>query len=144
MKDKPTYQPSIEDYEKAKEFAIVSAKNHRSNGRNENEIISNIIIGKLGEIAYKNWMGSSVNDPKLEPTIEPDDGWDFVKSDGTRVQVKVIGENAKWVSFTNWYWDELVVIRYRQNYLQLEHIKSKSQIHGISKKSSFKGFYYEA
>jgi hypothetical protein len=51
---------------------------------------------------------------------------------------------VNWVSFTNWYWEELVVIRNYQNYFQLEHIKSKSQIHEIAKKSSFKGFYYKA
>jgi hypothetical protein len=142
MKDL-TYQPSIEDYERAKEFAIESVKNHRSYGRNSDEIISDIIVGKLGEMAYKSWMGSEVNEIDLT-TYGHDDGWDFVKSDGTRVQVKVIGKDVNWVSFTNWYWEELVVIRHHQNYFQLEHIKSKSQIHEIAKKSKFKGFYYKA
>jgi hypothetical protein len=144
MKPGITYQPTREDYDKVTEFAIESAKYHLKHKRTLDEIISDIIVGKLGEMAYKSWMGDGVSEIDLEVHPEADPGWDFVKTDGTRVQVKTIRQGINWVSFDNWYWEELVVIRYNVNYFQLEHIKTKSEVNGIARPSKFRGFYYEA
>lgn len=143
MKPGETYQPTRKDFELAKDFAINAAKYHRRGKRTKDEIISDIIIGKIGEIAYKSWMGSEVNDLNYS-FGNPDDGWDFTKSNGDRVQVKTLRPETNWVTFNNWYWEELVVIRYYVNYFQLEHIKSKSEINAIAKPSKYRGFYYEA
>jgi hypothetical protein len=138
------YQPTQEEILAVKEFAKNSAKYHRKKRRSLEEVVSDIIVGKLGEFAYKYWMSESVSDVNLTVSEIADEGWDFVKADGTRVQVKTLRSDAKWVSFNNWYWEELVVIRYHVNYLELEHIKNKSEINGIAKSSKFGGWYYEA
>lgn len=144
MKPGITYQPTREDYNKVKTFAIESAKGHMKLKRTIDEIISDIIVGKLGEMAYKRWMGDEVSEIDLRVYSQSDPGWDFVKADGTRVQVKTLRSGVNWVSFNNWYWDELVVVRYHINYFQLEHIKTKTEINGITKRSKFRGYYYEA
>jgi hypothetical protein len=138
------YKPSYEDFLRVKEFALESSKFHMNSNRNSKELVSDIIIGKLGELAFKHWMGNEISDVDLQPKIDPDPGWDFVKSDGTRIQVKTIRKGVNWVSFTNWYWEELAVIRYDKNLFELQHIKTKSEINGIAKSSKFRGFYYEA
>jgi hypothetical protein len=144
MKPGITYQPTREDYDRVKEFAIGTVKYHMKRKRTHDEIVSDIIVGKLGEVAYKNWMGDGVSEIDLEIRPEADPGWDFVKTDGTRVQIKTLRQGINWVSFNNWYWDELVAIRYNVNYFELEHIKTRSEINGIARPSKFRGFYYEA
>ena len=138
------YQPTQEEILAVKEFAKNSAKFHRKKKRSLDEVVSDIIVGKLGEFAYKHWMAESVSDVNLIVSEFADEGWDFVKTDGKRVQVKTLRSDVKWVSFNNWYWEELVVIRYHVNYFKLEHIKTKSEINAIAKSSKFNGWYYEA
>jgi hypothetical protein len=144
MKPRLRYQPTEEDYDIVKSFALSSAKYHIKRKRTLDEVISDIIVGKLGEISYKSWMGDSVSETDLVAKTEHDPGWDFVKIDGTRVQVKTLRTGVNWVSFSNWNWDEIAVIRYHVNYFELEHIKTKKEVNAITKPSKFRGFYYEA
>lgn len=143
MKSGMLYQPTREDFDRVKAFAIDSVKYHMKRKRTTDEIMSDIIVGKLGEFAYKHWMGDSVSEPDLVAKVEHDPGWDFVKTDGTRVQVKTLRTGINWVSFSNWYWEEIAVIRYHVNYFELEHIKTKSEVNGIARPSRFRGYYYE-
>ena len=144
MKPGITFQPTREQYDLIRQFAIDSSKYHARRKRTKEEVISDIIIGKLGELAYKTWMGNEVSEVDLSIREDPDPGWDFTKTDGTRVQVKTIRPNVNWVTFNNFYWEEMAVIRYHVNYFELVHIKTKSEINGITKPSKFRGYYYEA
>jgi hypothetical protein len=141
-----TFRPTKDQLKEIVEYANSTVANYpnRNNRRSVKEVHSDIVIGKLGELAYKSWMGNEVSEVDLIVRKEEDPGWDFTKTDGTRVQVKTIRSGIKWVTLGNFYWEELVVIRYDKGNFELEHIKTKTEVNGIAKRSKFKGYYYEA
>ena len=143
---KPSFHPTKDQLKEIVEYANSTVANYpnRNNRRSVKEVHSDIVIGKLGELAYKSWMGNEVSEVDLIVRKEEDPGWDFTKTDGTRVQVKTIRSGIKWVTLGNFYWEELVVIRYDKGNFELEHIKTKTEVNGIAKRSKFKGYYYEA
>jgi hypothetical protein len=91
-----------EQYRMAKGFALESHSYHIRNGRTNSEVIDNIIQGKLGEIAYYE-MNKDIlaTKPDLNITIEPDPGWDFIDSNGSKIDVKTIKEGTKTITFNS-------------------------------------------
>lgn len=91
-----------EQYRMAKGFALESYSYHIRNGRTDSKIINNIIQGKLGEIAYYEMNKDILADkPDLNTTIEPDPGWDFIDSKGSKIDVKTIREGTKTITFNS-------------------------------------------
>jgi hypothetical protein len=91
-----------EQYKMAKGFALESYSYHFRNGRSDTKVINNIIQGKLGEIAYYE-MNKDVLATKLDlnPSTMPDPGWDFVDSNGSKIDVKTIKEGTKTITFNS-------------------------------------------
>ena len=91
-----------EDYQKARQFAIDAHSNHYGRGRNVDEIIDNIIQGKLGEIAfYKLNKERLTEEPDFVVSVTPDPGWDFIDIDGTKIDVKTIKQGSKYMTFNS-------------------------------------------
>ena len=138
------YHPTNVDIDRCLTFATASVDSHYNNNRRtRDEIIEDIVVGKLGEIAFQSWF-PGIGPPKLKPTKDPDPGWDLLRDNGDRIQVKTLNEGTKWVSFDNWNWDFIAAIRFipNENCFRLLHINTKSTINGIAKKSKFGGWYY--
>jgi hypothetical protein len=133
------YQITKEDLQKVIDFANATAQLHYPHGRSSNQIIEDIIFGKLGEVAYKRMIGDTINEINLIPVEDP--GWDFVTNEGDRIQVKTVKPNFQWVSFSNYYWDRLVVIQIDGNMCTLLFDKHITDIKRIAEKSKFNGWY---
>jgi hypothetical protein len=89
-----------EDYRKAEEFALATYKHHVRDRRSDDQIINNIIQGKLGEIAFYNTDPDSYTNPDFNQTTHADPGWDIENIlSGHRIDVKTIKEGSKYVSF---------------------------------------------
>jgi hypothetical protein len=135
------YQITKEDLQKVIDFVNATSQFHYPNGRSSNRIIEDIIFGKLGEVAYKRMIGDAINEINLISSEDPDPGWDFVASEGDRIQVKTVKPGFRWISFTNYYWDRLVVIQIDGNMCTLLLDKHITDIKRIAEKSKFKGWY---
>ena len=135
------YLITNEDLLAASNFAKASYKHHLSHGRSEKEVFQNIITGKLGEIAYHKIVGDEVNEVNLIPSEDPDPGWDFIAKNGDRIQVKTVQPNYRWVSFGNYYWDRLVVMKIDGNVCTLLRDMHITEVKSLSQKSKFNGWY---
>ena len=70
------------------------------------------------------------------------DGLDFTSSDGKGIQVKTIGPNVQWVTFYNWKWDRIAVLRIFNDTITLIGEWDKEDIKRISRKSKRSGWYF--
>lgn len=91
------YKFTKDDYVLAKTFAKLSSKFHKSHGRPISLIESNIIQGKLGEIAFAKMVNEKYGQVDLVPTKDPDPGWDFEK-DGHKIDVKTVSSKSNYVT----------------------------------------------
>lgn len=135
------YTETKEDRLKIEEFIRLSAKNHRPNGRSIDQIKDDIRIGKLGEIAYKSWMGDLINDVDWS-SVNQGTGEDFVNSKGKKIQVKTIRHDTKWCSFYNWNFDYLVCLRQIGSEIHFVSSLSKPQLKSKAIKSNWEGWYF--
>lgn len=135
------YSITKSDFDRVTKFAEASYKDHYAHGRSNQEIFQHIVRGKLGEVAYKAMVGDLVNEVNLTPSPNPDEGWDFVRNDGQRIQVKTILPWSSWVSFSNYYWDRLVVIQMNGNICTLASDMHITDVRAIAKKSKYSGYY---
>jgi hypothetical protein len=135
---------SAKDFELAQNFANESYQNHRNHNRSIDQIKGDIILGKLGEMAYESIMKGSVSGIDLTPKKEADPGWDLVGDDGSKIQVKTLRQDVKWVTFYNWNWDILVIMRQIDNMeFCLVRTLKKDEVKKIARPSKFRGFYFE-
>ena len=130
-----------EDLQLASTFAKGSYQLHMSHGRTHKEVFHDIVTGKLGEIAYKKIVGDKVNNVNLVVSEDPDPGWDFEAVNGDRIQVKTIQKDYNWVSFSNYYWDRLVVIQMDGNVCTLLRDMHITEVKQLAQKSKFTGWY---
>ena len=137
------YTPTETDYDLVERFATTSAFNHFAGSRDYEGIVDDIVIGKLGEIAYKSWMGDDVSDPDLTFRENADPGWDFVDKNGIKIQVKTLRSSTKWVTFYNWNWDRLEIIRFDgQDFIHIRSVH-REEVQKIARPSKFRGHYFK-
>jgi len=125
------------------EFAIESHKHHYSNGRCADTIISNIIQGKLGEIAmYELDPDNFTNIPNFERT--PDEGWDLVDLKGNKIDVKTIKKGTKTITFNSTVKADLyAIIEFDEfGWYYLKDIKTQQYLRNNMRKSKFNSSYY--
>ena len=130
-----------EDFLIAAEFANSAYQFHTSHGRTDKQLIHDIVIGKLGEIAYKKILGDAINDTDLSVHEDPDPGWDFELKNGDRIQVKTVQSNYPWVSFGNFYWDRLAIIQIEGNECTLIRDMHITEVKKVAEKSKSNGWY---
>jgi len=94
------------------EYVEDNYKNYFIGDRNISTLINNILIGKLGEVAYFNIFYENIKYSLMWE--ERPNGYDFVLSDGTKVDVKTIDKKWKkrvYFKFGDFYdFDELALI----------------------------------
>lgn len=134
------YKITEADEDLVDDFIIRSAKDHRSNNRTIEEVSSDIRIGKLGEIAYKQYCGNSINGIDWKGIVQTD-GLDFKHVDGRGIQVKTLREETKWCTFYDWKWDVLVVMRMIGNTIHLIGEFEKEYVKTVARKSNWNGWY---
>jgi hypothetical protein len=134
------YKITEVDEDLVDDFIDRSAKDHRSNNRTLDEVKEDIRIGKLGEIAYKQYCGNSINEIDWKGIVQMD-GLDFTHEDGRGIQVKTMREDTKWCTFYNWKWDVLVVMRMIGNSIHLIGEFDKEYIKANARKSNWNGWY---
>jgi len=140
------YRPSEEDWQTSREFANKTMNDHIRGKRSESELKSNIILGKLGEIAYKNYWEDEVTDVDwtgIPQGKEPD----FLKTVGNsklKVQVKTIEGTTKWATFSNWNFDILVLFQMKNGILHYIETYTYPMLKEKARESNFtKGWYFD-
>lgn len=89
------------DFIQCRDFAEECVHFFKSNGRSEDQKISNIVLGKLGEIAFlKMFNNSSEIDWSISDNADP--GWDFVL-DEEMIDVKTIRKGSEMVFINHKY-----------------------------------------
>lgn len=134
------YKITEVDEDLVDDFINRSAKDHRSNKRTLDEVKEDIRIGKLGEIAYKQYCGNSINEVDWKGVVQMD-GLDFTHEDGRGIQVKTLREDTKWCTFYNWKWDVLVIMRMVGNSIHLLGEFDREYIKSNARKSNWSGWY---
>ena len=127
------------------EFAKNTAKYHRQNGRTLDKIKSNIVQGKCGEVAFHRLHeGFLENEPDLTPSKDADPGWDFVTVEGTKIDVKTIGEDAKTITINMNYLnaDEYAIMQETSDGYKYLYTKTKEYMERNAKPSKFNSSYY--
>jgi hypothetical protein len=138
---KGRYTIDREDLEIVMEFAKRTCDNHRSSGRSPQEIFDSIVLGKLGEFAYKSWLGDSISEVDLTED-GPDEGWDFTAVDnGDRIQIKTLKEETPWLSFSNYYWDRIIALQQIGSEIRYVGELTNSEARKLAKPSKRKGWY---
>jgi hypothetical protein len=135
------YSITKEDFLIASEFAKESHQLHSSHGRTDKQVIHDIIVGKLGEIAYKKILGDEIGNMDLSIHEDPDPGWDFEAKNGDRIQIKTVQPNYQWVTFGNYYWERLVIMQIEGNECTLLRDMHITEVKQLAEKSKFKGWY---
>ena len=130
-----------EDFQIAAEFANSAYQSHISHGRTDKQLMHDIVIGKLGEIAYKKILGDAINDTDLTVHEVSDPGWDFEAKNGDRIQVKTVQPNYPWVSFGNYYWERLAIIQIEGNECTLIRDMHITEVKKVAEKSKSNGWY---
>ena len=138
------YKPTQAEIKKVIEYAIKAEPYYRSNSRERKEKIKNITMGKLAELSFFSIDGNSTLPADwLTPSELPDPGWDLIRENGNRIQVKLIQEGAKWVEWKSWYWEELAIMKFERGQYELIRILDKKEVNRIAKKSKFQGWYLD-
>ena len=130
-----------DDFQIASEFAKGAYQLHKSHGRTDKQVIHDIVIGKLGEIAYKKILGDEVSNTDLCIHEDPDPGWDFEAKNGDRIQIKTVQPNYQWVTFGNYYWERLVIMQIEGSECTLLRDMHITEVKQVAEKSKFKGWY---
>ena len=93
-----------------KQFALDKWKTFSAHGRSPDQIIKNILLGKIGEIAFAKML--NIDYIKNLNTSHADNGWDFIV-DGIKYDVKTINNLSKnRVYYRQLCADKFVVIYY--------------------------------
>jgi hypothetical protein len=136
------YVPTHYEVYQAMNFAESFAEDHMRNGRDEKTLISNIAVGKLGEIAYKNYYGDAVSEVDwsgIPQGKEPD----FInKKFSTKIQIKTLNEDTKWCSFGSWNFDILVVFRMVKGEVHYINTYTNPILREKAKSSKFNNGWY--
>lgn len=125
------YQIKQKDIDEAKTFAESQKSKSISNAD-----IDYYFLGKLGEIAYRNWHGSSVKYSNTNKVT------DFTRSDGIRLAVTTVNKDTKWAVFNDWEFDVLVVLRKIEDRIFCINEVSKDQLKKIAKPSRWRGWFF--
>jgi hypothetical protein len=136
------YRPTEEDFRLAREFSDRTSNDHIRGKRSESEVRGNIILGKLGEIAYKRYFEDEVSDVDwtgIPQGKEPD----FVNLKfGTKIQIKTIDGTTKWCSFQNWNFDVLVLFRMMNGVLHYIDTYTCPVLKEKAKESNYGRYWY--
>lgn len=135
------YEITQKDEDLVEDFIIRSAHAHMNGSRSLEQVKEDIRVGKLGEIAYKNYCGDSINEIDWKGHVQFD-GLDFKHQNGKGIQVKTLNQNTTWCTFNDWQWDILVALRLIGNKIHLIGEYDKAYVTGIAKKSKWKGWYF--
>lgn len=135
------YKIKKEDLDLCTSFANRTASNHMRGERSHNQVVKDIIVGKLGEIAYKNYKGNAINDIDWSGVVQYD-GLDFKSKEGKGIQVKTLNVDAKWATFNDWKWDLLVIQRLEGRAIKLIGEYEKDSIRSVARPSNWKGWYF--
>ena len=130
------------DEDLVKDFIQRAAETHMRSTRSVERVKEDIRVGKLGEIAYKDYRRDSINEVDWKDIVQLD-GIDFTYSDGRGIQVKTLNSDSQWCTFYDWKWDVIVVMRMIGDTIHLIGEFNKEQIQGISRKSNWKGWYFD-
>ena len=136
------YKITEDDEAIVDDFIQRSAKDHMQRTRTFAELKEDIRIGKLGEIAYKDYCGESINEVDWKGVVQTD-GLDFKHEDGRGIQVKTLNTNTKWCAFPDWKWDVLVVLRENNGSIHMIGEFEKEYVKTKAKKSNWSGWYID-
>jgi hypothetical protein len=135
------YKIKVIDEVLVEDFIQRSAETHMRGSRSLDEVKEDIRVGKLGEIAYKDYCGESINEVDWKGVVQMD-GLDFTHEDGRGIQVKTLREDTKWCTFYDWKWDSLVVLRMIGNEIHLLGEFDKEYLKRTARESKWKGWYF--
>ncbi len=140
------YRPTEEDWQLAREFCERTMNDHIRGTRSLFELKENIILGKLGEIAYKKYWEEEVTEVDWSGTPQGKEP-DFLKSEGPsqiKVQIKTIEGNSKWATFYNWNFDILVLFRMKNGILHYIDTYTYPVLKERARQSNYnKGWYFD-
>jgi hypothetical protein len=136
------YTITNEDEDLVEDFIQRAYQYHIRSKRSEDEVKEDIRIGKLGEIAYKAYVGNDANEIDWSG-IPQGTGEDFVHLERGKIQVKTLREDSKWCTFYNWNFDELVVFRIVRDQVLLIGEFSKENLKNDARKSNWSGWYID-
>jgi hypothetical protein len=141
------YRPTDEDWKIARDFCERTINDHIRGKRSLFELRENIILGKLGEIAYKKYWEDDVNDVDLSGIPQGKEPDFLKKEEGTRdikVQIKTIEGTSKWVTFSNWNFDLLVVFQMKNGILHYIDTYTNPVLKEKARESNYsKGWYFD-
>ncbi len=137
-----TYKITQEDEDLIEDFIKRSAHSHMHYSRTLEQVKEDIRVGKLGEIAYKDYCGDSINGVDWKGLVQMD-GLDFTHEDGRGIQVKTLNKDTTWCTFYDWKWDVIVVMRIVGGEIHLLGEFDKEYVKGIARKSNWKGWYFD-
>lgn len=135
------YKVKEKDEDLVEDFIRRAAETHMRGSRTLEEVKDDIRVGKLGEIAYKDYCGDSINEVDWKGLVQLD-GLDFTHEDGRGIQVKTLREDTKWCTFYDWKWDILVSLRIVGNEIHLLGEFDKEYLQRVAKSSKWKGWYF--
>ncbi len=140
------YHPTQEDIRIATSFAKKYINDHIRGTRSIEVMKRDIVMGKLGEIAYKKYWGDSVSEIELSGTPQGSQP-DFIRKDSNsyqsiRVEVKTIESETKWCTFGNWNFEELVLFRLEDGVLHWVNTYTRPILKEKAKPSNFSKKWY--
>jgi hypothetical protein len=140
------YYPTQEDIQKATSFAEKFISDHIRGTRSVEVMKRDMVIGKLGEIAYRRYWGDSVSEVEWSG-IPQGSQPDFIRNSESdqpiRVEIKTIEKETKWCTFGNWNFEELVLFRLEDGVIHWINtytypiLKEKAKLSNFGKKWYF-------